>query len=166
MKTIAQILLAMTLALAIIAVCVFAAGDRQTLVPPPDAVAEAFVRQAAARRYDRVHALQSWGRREELSAAVLRLYFDPLFRFTGTVNQVDAELVAIDGDDARAVATAYGDLAEARFVFDMVRQDGLWKVYDVSTNPMLPPEQLGMRSFRGIARRAQASTGRRGTIFR
>jgi hypothetical protein len=139
MKTIAQILATMTLALAVIAVCVFAAGDRQTLVPPPDAVAEAFVRQAAARRYDRVHALQS-SRRQELSAAVLRQYLDPLWRFTGTVNQVDAELVSIEGDHARAVATAYGDLTEARFVFDMVREDGLWKVYDVSTNPMLPPE--------------------------
>ncbi len=146
MKTIAQILATMTLALAIIAVCVFAAGDRQTLVPPPDAVAEAFVRQATARRYDRVHALQSWHRREPglddvlLSAAVLRQYLEPLWRFTGTVNHVDAELVSIDGDQARAVATAYGDLTEARFLFDMVREDGLWKVYNVSTNPMLPPE--------------------------
>ena len=146
MKTIAQILATMTLALAIIAVCVFAAGDRQTLVPPPDAVAEAFVRQAAARRYDRVHALQSWVRRELgideilFSAADLRRHLDPLWRFTGTVNQVDAELVSIDGDLARAVATAYGDLTEARFLFDMLREDGLWKVYIFSTNPMLPPE--------------------------
>ena len=68
MKTIAQILVTMTLALAIVAVCVFAAGDRQTLVPPPDAVAEAFVRQAAARRYDRVHALQSWVRRRRMTS--------------------------------------------------------------------------------------------------
>ena len=146
MKTIVQILATMTLALAIVAVCVFAAGDRQTLVPPPDAVAEAFVRQAAARRYDRVHTLQSWVRRELgiddilFSAADLRRHLDPLWRFTGTVNQVDAELVSIDGDLARAVATAYGDLTEARFLFDMVREDGLWKVYNLSTNPMLPPE--------------------------
>jgi hypothetical protein len=140
-KTIVQLLVTMTLALVIIAVCVFAAGDRQTLVPPPDAVAEAFLRQATARRYDRVHALLSW-RRQELSAAVLRRYLDPLWRFTGAVNQVDAELVSIDGDHARAVATAYGDLTEARVLFDMVREDGLWKVYDVSTNPMLPPEPL------------------------
>ena len=146
MKNIAQILATMTLALAIIAVCVFAAGDRQTLVPPPDAVAEAFVRQATAGRYDRASALQSWVRRLPsiddiiLGAAELRRYFDPLWRFTGTVNRVDAELVSIDGDQARAVATAYGDLAEARVLFDMVREDGLWKVYDISTNPWLPPE--------------------------
>ena len=146
MKTVAQLLLTMTLALAIIAVCVFAAGDRQTLVPPPDAVAEAFVRQAAARRYDRVHALQSWRRRE--------LGIDEAYSARRTSAGISTRCGASrepstrsrrsssrsTETDARAVATAYGDLTEARFLFDLLREDGLWKVFNVSTNPMLPPE--------------------------
>jgi hypothetical protein len=139
MKTIVQILATMTLALAIIAGCVFAAGDRQTLVPPPDAVGESFLRQLTAGRYDRVDGLLS-RRRQEWSAATLRRQFDPLWRFTGAVNQVDAELVSIDGDHARAVATAHGDVTEARVLFEMVREQGLWKVDGFSTNPPLPPE--------------------------
>jgi hypothetical protein len=139
MKAIVQLLVTMALTMIVIAVCVFAAGDRQTLVPPPDAIAEAFMRQLTTGRYDRVGSYLSRARRE-WSAAARRRQFEPLWRFTGTVNDVDAELVSIQGDRARAVATAHGDVADARVLFELVREQGLWKVDGFSTNPPLPHE--------------------------
>jgi hypothetical protein len=141
MKTIVQLLVTMTLAMMVIAVWVFAAGDRQTLVPPPDAIGEGFLRQLTARRYDRVdsylsHARQGW------SAAALRRQFDPLWRYTGNVGHVDAEIVSIEGDHARVIAVARGDVAEARVLCELTREYGLWKVDGFSTNPPLPPEPL------------------------
>jgi hypothetical protein len=141
MKAIVQLLAAMMLALVVIAVWVFAAGDRQTMVPPPDAVGEGFLRQLATRRYDRVGSYLSHGR-QEWSAAELRRQFDPLWRYTGTVNQVDAELVSIDGERARAVAIAHGDLADARVLVELIRERGVWKVDGFSTNPPLSPEPV------------------------
>jgi hypothetical protein len=139
MKAIAQLLVTMTVAMMIVAVWVVAAGDRQTLVPPPDAVGEGFLRQLTARRYDRVdsylsHARQKW------SAEARRRQFDSLWRYTGGVNQVDAELVSIEGDHARAVATAHGDVADVRVLVELIREHGLWKVDGFSTDPPLPPE--------------------------
>ena len=141
MKAIVQLLATMMLAMMVIAVWVFAAGDRQMLVPPPDAVGEGFLRQLTARRYDRVDSYLSHAR-QEWSAAALRRQFDSLWRYTGPVNQVDAELVSIDGDRARAVATAHGDLADARVLVELIRERGVWKVDGFSTNPPLPPEPL------------------------
>jgi hypothetical protein len=142
MKAIVQLVAALTLAMIVVAAWVFAAGDRRTLVPPPDAVAEGFLRQLAARRYDRVESYVSRTRRSApaWSAATLRRRFEPLWRYTGQVNQVDAELVSIDGDRARAVASAQGDLAEARVLVELTREHGLWKVDGYSTNPMPPAE--------------------------
>jgi hypothetical protein len=139
MKAIVQLLAATTLAMMVIAVWVFAAGDRQTMVPPPDAVGEGFLRQLATRRYDRVGSYLPDGRQQR-SAAALRRQFDSLWRYTGTVNQVDAELVSIDGEHARAVAIARGDLADARVLVELIRERGVWKVDGFSTNPPLPPE--------------------------
>jgi hypothetical protein len=142
MKAIVQLVAALTLAMIVVAAWVFAAGDRRTLVPPPDAVAEGFLRQLTARRYDRVESHVSRTRRSApaWSAATLRRRFEPLWRYTGRVNQVDAELVSIEGDRARAVAGAQGDLAEARVLVELAREHGLWKVDGYSTNPMPPAE--------------------------
>jgi hypothetical protein len=140
-KAIGQILATMALALVVVAVCVFAAGDRQTLVPPPDVVGEGLLHQLATRRYDRVDSYVSHGRRD-WSESALRRQFEPLWRYTGTVNQVDAELVSMGQDRARAMATAHGDAASARVLFELTREHGLWKVDAFSTDPPLPPEPL------------------------
>jgi hypothetical protein len=133
MKTIAQLLAVLALAMAVVAAWVFGAGDRQTFVPPPDAVAEGFVRQLASRRYDRVDSYLS--RSHRITAAELRWRCDPLWRYSGQVNHVDAELVARDAERARAVARVSGDVAEARFVVELTREHGLWKVGGFSTHP-------------------------------
>jgi hypothetical protein len=140
-KTIVQLLATIALAMLVIAVCVFAGGDRRTLVPPPDAIGEAFLRQLATRRYDRVEPYLSRAR-QEWSAAVFRRQFEPLWRYSGPVNQVDAELVSIAGDRARAIASAHGELGDVRVLIELTREAGLWKVDGFSTNPPLPPEPV------------------------
>ncbi len=141
MKALVRVVAAMTVAMIVVALVVFAAGDRQTLVPPPDAVGEGVLRQLTTRRYDRVDSYLSHAR-PDWSAAALRRQFEPLWRYTGTVNQVDGELVSIQGDRARVIATAHGDVADARVLFELIREHGLWKVDGFSTNPLFPPEPV------------------------
>jgi hypothetical protein len=130
-KAIVRLLLTISLAMGIIALCVFAADDRQTFVPPPEAIGEGFLRQMTARRYDRVEQYFSRAR-HEWTAGALRRQFDPLWRRTGTINQVDAELVSIEEDRASVVATARGDDGDASVRFSLTREQGLWRVDGIS----------------------------------
>ena len=127
MKPILQILVTIALAMMVVAVWVFAAGDRQTLVPPPTRSP----RDSSGS--SRPGGTTAWiltvsDARRDWRAPALRRQFDPLWRFTGEVNQVDGELVSIEGDHARAIATARGQAADARVLFELIREHGLWKI--------------------------------------
>jgi hypothetical protein len=102
MRPVIRIALVGAIALGVIAAAVFAAGDRQMFVSPPEAVAEDFVRALAGGRYDVAMAYV------EPSAGItpgqIQERSDTLRRIAGAVSSVDVAGVWIQGDTAGAVA--------------------------------------------------------------
>ncbi len=104
-------------------ICVLAiegGDDRKTVVPPPDAVAEAFTREVLAGRWAR--AKEYLQEPESRSDEELRALRESLERRVRVVSEVDAETVAMDDERALAnvrVASSFGSEAIAyRLVFD------------------------------------------------
>lgn len=127
MKPIMSVLVVMAAALGIVALAI-AAGDRQTLVPPPDAVAESFARQMAGRRYALGLRYLSPRLRERIGEEALRRWFDPVRQQLGDVNAVDARLEWIERDRASATASIDAEHGGAVLKLDMVFRQGLWVI--------------------------------------
>ena len=115
-------------ALAFIGLVVFVGGDRQTLVPPPEASAEGFVRQVDLERYPQTRQYLASGSAAALSARHLAAWRDRLEARSGHITQIDPSGVVMD--DTRAVAHVHvrGTRADADVSVPMRRERGLWKV--------------------------------------
>jgi hypothetical protein len=107
-----------------------AAGDRKMFVPPPESVAESFVRQLMAGRYDR--ALPLLSRHAVVSADIAKLetLAAELTRSVGgSVTQVEADLLEMKANIAEAIVTLFGrSHAKTTITFALVRERGLWKI--------------------------------------
>jgi hypothetical protein len=106
-------------------------GDRQLLVPPPDAVAESFARLVVAERYELAVTRLSHARRQALGAEGLRATVGDLRAEVGDVTTVDA--VADWVEDARAAARASieAECGTAVLPLRFVRERGLWVIDEV-----------------------------------
>jgi hypothetical protein len=114
-------------ALAVAALAVFAAGDGSTLVPPPEAVAENFLRAMARRRYPQALPYL----RPELRAVGvegLRRHQQRIERACGLVRDVRGEDGARAGESATATALLKGAAGQGRMRFALVRQQGEWRL--------------------------------------
>lgn len=114
--------------LAVVAAAVFAGGDRSVLVPPPDAVTEAFVRELAMERYEPAQRYLSSDVQRQISPSALAASFEPLRARTGRPDQVITREVFRRGDRARVFATLEGREATASMYVDLVRERRLWKI--------------------------------------
>lgn len=113
-------------ALAVVAASILIAGDTSPLISPPEAVAEQFVRQLAAGRYDR--ALEHLA---EPTAALPTVTSQgkALRARAGEVDFVEGKNGAIMGDSATASTRIKTSRAgELRARFDLVRLQGVWKI--------------------------------------
>jgi hypothetical protein len=114
MKELLGVLVAFALLLGGGALAVDVLGDRETMVPPPDAVAEAFTREAMCKRWDRaaeyLREPETWTR-EELEEMQREL--------------VEAETVA--RNETRAVVTVRVPSRAAVRNFALTF-DGDWKI--------------------------------------
>ena len=114
-------------ALALVAVSVIAGHDASTLVSPPDAVVEQFVRKLAAGRYEvaRAHlADDSPAMRERI-----RMTSDGLRAGAGGIEQVEGQPGAIDDDTATASALVTTRRAGTITMgFTLVRRAGSWRI--------------------------------------
>jgi len=126
MKELLLIAAAVVIAMGIVAASVVVGRDTTTLVSPPEAVAEEFIRQLAAGRDDR--ALEHLA---EPSGAHAKVEADGRMLRTraGAVNLVAGEAGAITGDTATASARIQtSNAGELRWTFTFERQPGVWKI--------------------------------------
>ena len=114
-------------ALAVVAGSVTAGHDRGTLVSPPDAVVEQFVRKLAGARYDVALA-----HLEDGSPAMrerIRMTSDALRARAGAIDQVEGKPGAIEGDEATATAVLTTERAgDITMEFRLIRRAGSWRI--------------------------------------
>jgi hypothetical protein len=114
--------------LAIAAGAVFGLHDRQTFVPPPEAVVEGFAREVVQRRYELAVNYLARDLRAKTGADGLRATFDPMRQRIGTPNQVSGEPDWMEEFAASARARIDGESGSAVLPFQLVREQGLWRI--------------------------------------
>lgn len=115
-------------ALAVAAVAVHVVEDRRTLVSPPDAVAEEFVRQVLTGRSERALPLLCEGVRPGLSRGELDAAGRKLQEELGEVANVSAEIESLSDRRAAASAVLDGARATRTLRFRFVRERGKWMI--------------------------------------
>lgn len=122
-------LLAIVLATAVLfGICVYAieAGDdRKTLIPPPDAVAEAFTREVLTGRWAR--AKEYLQEPESRSDEELRALRESIERRVRVVSEVESETVAMDDDRALANVRVSSSFGSESIAYQLVFDDE-WKI--------------------------------------
>ena len=126
----ALLVIAVTVAaLAFVGAVVGPGGDSTILVPPPEAVAESFMHQVQAGRYER--AVQYLDPSSGVSEATIRISAEALTRSRGDIELLEGEQSQITGDKATAIVklTMRGG-AVVRPSFSLVRRSGEWRIID------------------------------------
>jgi hypothetical protein len=118
------------LALLLVAAVVVAGHDTTVLVSPPEAVAEQFMRKVAERRYDMALEQLETGNRGMLP--VVRALGATLQERAGAIDQVEGDSSTIAGDAATATVTVSGNRGDVKWLFDLVRRTGEWKIRETS----------------------------------
>ena len=117
--------------LAVVGTVVFRAGDRQTLVPPPEAVGEQLLRQLHVHRESRTDQQLSDEVQSQWPPHRLRAWWQQLEQQIGEVDQITGEGNAIDHDRAEARVAVQGRSRSATVVLRMKRERGLWVVAEL-----------------------------------
>ena len=129
MRELAAVLATTLVALAVVWFAVVVRGDTTVAVPSPESVAEQFARHLTARRYDR--ALQHVDDHSGITLTTVRLGGDALHRRAGSIDQVDGEPGQEGTERATAAAVLTTQSAgRIRYVFQVERRNGLWKIVD------------------------------------
>jgi len=128
-------------ALAVAGLAVFGLDDETTLVPPPEVVAEGFLRALTTRRYEQ--ALPFLDERPAGIGQELRRRRKAIDRAIGTVHDVRGEPGRRSGGTASASVRLRGERGEARLRFDLVRRHGEWRL----TSPGTWDEGPAARAF-------------------
>jgi hypothetical protein len=127
MKDVLRIALVTAAALGVVGLVVGVGHDTATLVSPPEAVAEQFVRKLAGGRYDVAHAHladDSPALRERI-----RTTSDMLRARGGAITQVAGKPGTIDGDTATATGVVTTSRAgEVVIECELVRRAGSWRI--------------------------------------
>lgn len=106
-----------------------AAGDRQLFVPPPESVAENFVRQLATHRYDRARVLLSADAAARHDLADLAAFARRLEETVGAIELVEGKSGSLTTETAHASARVQGvSRRETTIPFELVMGHGLWKI--------------------------------------
>ena len=121
-----KVLLVTAVALGAVAAAVIG-GDTKTVVPPPEAVAEQFARQIAARRYDR--ALEHVDDGSGITLTTVRLAGEALHKRAGDIDQVEGKAGVVEGDRATASAVLTTQHAgRISYACSLDRRNGVWKI--------------------------------------
>lgn len=129
MKALLGVPLAVGLALAVVAWDVVGRGDRTTLVPPPESVAEEFARALRAKRLDGARAFLSRGTAESLAPHDLERLASSVIARSSPVVQIEGAPIAMGRDDATARAAIATPRGDSLFLdVALIREDALWKI--------------------------------------
>lgn len=128
MKELLRLVGVVTGALLFAAGAVFGLHDRQTFVPPPEAVVESFAREVVQRRYDLAMNYLVRDLRASMDAGRLRARFEPMRQRVGTPNQVTGEPEWMQESAASARARVEGDSGSEVLEFRLTREQGLWRI--------------------------------------
>jgi hypothetical protein len=119
------------IALSVVAAVVIGGQDTTYFVPPPEAVAESFTREIAARRYDRT--LQFVDPASGITEINARLGGEELHARAGAIDNVQGEPGAIVGERATASAVVITERAgRVRYFFRLTRSGHTWKIVEWS----------------------------------
>ena len=135
MRALASALGVLAVALSVCAAAVFGLGDGRTLVSPPEAVAEDFLRATWKKRYPQaLHGLseEARARIDEEDLAVVRARLDEA---TGGIEDVRGLEGRIAGDAAEAYGEVRGRRGSVRVPLRLVRERGVWRVAGLSVEP-------------------------------
>jgi hypothetical protein len=134
-KAVAAVLGVAAVSLALVAWAVFVLGDRTVLVPPPEAVAEGFMRQLQTRRFEQARSYLA--RPAVRSAEDLRARLEALERAVGRIQDVRGRRGTVGSLDASAVADlTTADRARAEVAFSLRREHGEWRIADLDGLPL------------------------------
>jgi hypothetical protein len=105
--------------------------DTGTLVPPPEGVAEGFVRQLATSRVRQTRQYLSRDARASLSPERLAAWFRDLEAAIGRVQTIEGKSSRISGDKADARVVVTGRITSTALTFHLVREQGLWVIAEL-----------------------------------
>jgi hypothetical protein len=129
LKALVYVPLVVAAALALVAAAVFGLGDRRTLVPPPEAVVENFVRELETGRYERATGYLNTELESSVTPEQLRAWTARLRGRTGEIIDVRGEPGWLAGERAEAYARLKTERAgEPALRFTLSREGGVWKI--------------------------------------
>jgi hypothetical protein len=128
MKSLLHLLITLVVTLLMIAGAIFGLGDSSVFVPPPESVAEGFVRQVVAERYSEALPYLSAALAERTTEESLKQLKKDLESRSGTIFNVQGEPGAIEENRAEASARLQVQDGEFALRFDLVRQEGVWSI--------------------------------------
>jgi hypothetical protein len=120
-------------ALAVSAAAVHLAHDSGTLVPPPDAVVEQFVRSLATGRYGSARKQLTDPLRAQVDENGLRALTEALEDRHGPIREVQGARQEVAGTQARAGArVTFASRQEGWLPFTLEQSSGLWRITDLA----------------------------------
>jgi hypothetical protein len=120
------------LSLGIIAAVVFGLGDRETLVSPPESVAEEFIRSLGHGRVEAARDLLSSEEERATSPAEMKTLTTRFRSRLGRLDHVDASVSERGRDSAEVRVDAAGSRDTLDLAVPLAFEHGLWKVARVS----------------------------------
>jgi len=131
-KAVALALAMAALALAVCAAAIFGRGDGRTMVSPPEAVAEDFLRALWMKRYPQAARFLAADARVRLGDEALAAMRTRLEEATGGIRDVSGEEGRISGDEADGTASLRGKRATVVVAVRLRREKGEWRVSGVA----------------------------------
>ena len=128
MKNVIIVLAVCILALLTISGAVIGLGDRGTLIPPPQAVTEGFVRAIATNRHSRALPYLSASLTASVDQNQLRAELSGLSPGSGNVINVKSQLVELGQNSARAIAVIETVSDKRSLEVQLATEGFLWKV--------------------------------------
>ena len=131
MRAVASALGVLAIALAVCAAAVFGLGDGRTLVSPPEAVAEDFLRATSMKRYPQAVQGLSEEARAHIDEDELAEVNARLEEATGGIEDVRGEEGWIAGETAEAHASVRGRRRTVDVRLRLLRERGVWRVAEL-----------------------------------